>query len=115
MAAILSLGDEQVELRGERLIIGRDASCDISLEDNIASRRHAELIARGKDRWELKDLKSANGTRVNSQPAREGYILEDGDAITIEGTLLVYLDPDTAGTRTAQIKPFPPTTALTPV
>jgi serine/threonine protein kinase len=102
MAAVLSLGDEQVALRGEQLTIGRDAACDITLEDTIASRRHAELIARGKDLWEIRDLNSANGTRVNSQPVREGYILEDGDAITIGGSLLVYLDPDTAGTRTAQ-------------
>ena len=102
MPAILSLGDEQVALRGQTITIGRDAACDITLEDTIASRRHAQLIARGKDRWEIQDLKSANGTRVNSQPVREGYILEDGDAITIGGSLLVYLDPDTAGTRTAQ-------------
>jgi pSer/pThr/pTyr-binding forkhead associated (FHA) protein len=47
--------------------IGRDPGCDISLDSELLSRRHAEIrIARGY--LEVTDLGSVNGTLLNGRP-----------------------------------------------
>lgn len=51
-------------------VIGRDAGCDLVLEDERISRRHArlEFTAGG---WRLVDLESKNGSGVDGRPAGE--------------------------------------------
>jgi hypothetical protein len=44
--------------------IGREDDCDLVLGDGTVSRRHA-LLRRTPEGWELRDLGSTNGTRVN--------------------------------------------------
>ena len=55
------------------IIIGRDNSCDIVVAAPKVSRRHCllQVIARG---LAFRDLESANGTRINGVPAKEGFI-----------------------------------------
>lgn len=45
-------------------LIGRDPSCELTVEDLSVSRRHAELRALEGGRFELSDLASTNGTFV---------------------------------------------------
>jgi hypothetical protein len=46
------------------VVLGRDPSCQLVLPHVSVSRRHARLV--GSDgRWQLSDLNSKNGTRVN--------------------------------------------------
>ncbi|GAA1658202.1 FtsK/SpoIIIE domain-containing protein [Microbacterium flavum] len=49
------------------VVIGRDASCDIVLDDPLVSKRHARLEI-GQGRAELVDLNSANGILVDGAP-----------------------------------------------
>ena len=66
------------------LVLGRDPACDIEIDDDNASRRHARL--RPTDRgWMVEDLGSTNGTRVNGFRT-SAQLLGDGDQITIGGT-----------------------------
>jgi pSer/pThr/pTyr-binding forkhead associated (FHA) protein len=51
-------------VEGEEYVIGRDAECDLALEDERISRRHARL-GTGAGGWLLTDLGSKNGTAVN--------------------------------------------------
>lgn len=70
--------------------LGREATNDIQLLDNEASRGHAEIrsdFQRG--RHELIDLESSNGTRVNDQRI-ERRELASGDRIEIGNTLLIF-------------------------
>jgi len=46
--------------------IGRDADCDVHLDDPLISRHHAE-IARRDDLWWVRDLGSRNGTLLDGQ------------------------------------------------
>ncbi len=69
--------------------IGRDAACDIRLQDSEASRTHAELRPARDGRWELVDLQSSNGTLVNGNPITQHW-LASGDRIEIGGTLLIF-------------------------
>ena len=66
----------------ERLVVGRDPTCDISLEDSTLSRRHAEFVAAG-DVVTVRDLRShngifVNGTRADEQSLRSGDVVQAG-------------------------------------
>ncbi len=68
----------------EGLTLGRDPGCDIEIDDDNASRRHARL--RPTDRgWLIEDLDSTNGTRVNGFRSA-AQLLSDGDQVMIGGT-----------------------------
>jgi hypothetical protein len=67
--------------------IGRSPACALTLDHDTVSRRHAEL-RRTDDGWEVRDLGSLNGTRVNgwrvmSAPVREGDELRLGDLVVV--------------------------------
>lgn len=55
-----------VELGSGRLTLGRSPRCELVLEDDTVSRRHATLRLH-EGRWYLVDLDSSNGTWVNGR------------------------------------------------
>ena len=72
-------------LEKQRTTIGRDASNDISLDDELASKEHAviEIISSEKEiEFLIQDLNSTNHTFVNDSPI-DLYKLKDGDLIRI--------------------------------
>ncbi|MDR1613083.1 MAG: FHA domain-containing protein [Planctomycetota bacterium] len=75
-------------IRGEPLIVGRDAACDVPLQDKGASRRHAELFRIGEMCF-IRDLDSRNGSFVNDARISE-EMLRDGDRIQIGGTIMTF-------------------------
>lgn len=66
----------------EDLLIGRDESCQVIIQDRQVSRYHARLSVT-KDGAALEDLASKNGTYVNGIRLDEPVILQDGDMIQI--------------------------------
>ena len=52
---------EQLLDEAKPCLVGRDPSCDIRLEDELVSGRHARLIL-SSDAWLVEDLNSTNGT-----------------------------------------------------
>jgi Protein of unknown function (DUF3662)/Inner membrane component of T3SS, cytoplasmic domain len=75
-------------LREDRVIVGRSRECDLVLSDANVSRRHAEL-RRADSGWEIVDLGSTNGLKVNGRRT-ERALLEHGDRITIGLTSLTF-------------------------
>ncbi|HAX85571.1 MAG TPA: PrsW family intramembrane metalloprotease [Cyanobacteria bacterium UBA11370] len=75
----------------QELFIGRDPSCEISLDPNqylVVSRRHAvirpfSLVANGLPSWEICDLNSINGTYINGWDLRGCHQLRPGDRIEL--------------------------------
>lgn len=67
---------------GASLVIGREASCDLSLNDRQVSRRHATVCRQG-NHYFLRDLGSRNGTFVNDSLVVSPWQLQDGDVIRI--------------------------------
>jgi pSer/pThr/pTyr-binding forkhead associated (FHA) protein len=63
------------------MVMGRDRSCDISLNSNYVS-RYQNLFMETDDGWVLIDLNSTNGCFVNGQRIRE-HRLRDGDLISL--------------------------------
>ena len=56
-------------LRRGRYLIGQDRKNEIVVDAPSVSARHAQLTVEGDDAFFLEDLGSANGTRINGQPA----------------------------------------------
>jgi hypothetical protein len=69
-------------LEHRTLSIGRDADCDIVLDDRQVSRHHA-LVGWRNDHYEIEDLNSKNGTHLNGRDVIGSQPLRDGDEIQI--------------------------------
>jgi pSer/pThr/pTyr-binding forkhead associated (FHA) protein len=79
----------QLELDGNRLVIGRSPDCDVEIESNEVSREHAEL-SRGRAGWVVADLESRNGTFVNSERIERCAVIA-GDVVRLGETVHVEL------------------------
>ena len=81
-------GGEHVPLGQQSISMGRQADCVIVLADPNASRKHAEIRA-ASEGFDLIDLGSTNGTRVNGEVVTTRR-LAHGDLITIGNTVLRF-------------------------
>ena len=88
----------KLSLEKQRTTIGRDASNDISLDDELASKNHAvlEIISTEEEiEFFIQDLNSTNHTFVNDEPI-DLHKLKDGDLIRIGMSDFRFIsqDPD---------------------
>ncbi len=91
---VLSLGQDVVQrfpLGQGRVLIGRGPHCDLCIRSRFVSRQHALLIRNNDGDW-LLDLKSTNGTSINSRTMSRRR-LRHGDVISIGNHRLQYLNP----------------------
>jgi S1-C subfamily serine protease len=106
--------DRTVRVGGERVVIGRDLTCDVVLEDEKVSRRHASLRLLSDGRVFVEDLGSTNGTLVNGWRIGGPVILGPGDRVRLGDTLL-WTSPTGAGSKATVVVPGPrPDLAPTP-
>lgn len=82
--------------------LGRSAETDIYIEDDSASRFHAQITFRAAENYlEVKDLKSTNGTFVNGKQVEGSLLLADKDQIRVGRHLLTVLSNlERSATRT---------------
>jgi len=83
-----------LELPEGQFIVGRHASCQLSLDDPLVSRRHALLTVTAACVF-IEDLQSRNGVLVNGRRIQSKVALEASDRLLIgaqELTLLVGRD-----------------------
>ena len=88
-----------LELNEGTFAVGRNASCQLSLDDPLVSRRHA-LFEVGPGGVTVEDLNSRNGVIVNSHRIDGKVAISVGDRILIgsqELTLLAARDPQNSG------------------
>ncbi len=76
--------------KGE-IVLGRDLSNDIVINDPEISRRHARLYAQGNT-YVLEDLGSTNGTFVGGQRLTGAYPLRIGEVITLGERVTVIFE-----------------------
>jgi len=79
-----------VALDAPEVVIGRDETCDVTLDDTITSRRHARLYRDAGGHYWIEDMRSKNGTLLNEQPVVSAR-LKDGDRLLI-GACVVRLE-----------------------
>ncbi len=75
------LNSKQWLLDGE-IIIGRDADCDLMIDDRQVSRRHARIYQTSEGVF-LEDLNSKNGSYINHKKIEGSVPINEGDVIQI--------------------------------
>lgn len=75
-------------LDADRVVVGREVSCDIRINDPSVSRHHAEVMRTDRG-WAIRDTGSTNGTSVNDAPVSQSRIY-NGDRIRLGNTQLVF-------------------------
>ena len=78
-------------LLGERIVLGRNADCQIVINLPAVSREHALIRLVNGDYW-IEDLGSRNGTLVNNREIRERTRLAGSDQIKICDSLYQFVD-----------------------
>ncbi|MFZ5469857.1 MAG: diguanylate cyclase domain-containing protein [Myxococcota bacterium] len=77
-----------------QVTLGRDFAAELPLTDSGISRRHAQVRAvegRGERRsYEVRDLDSTNGTRLNGKKVSKAKKLADGDKIFLGRTVVRF-------------------------
>jgi hypothetical protein len=81
----LDRSKERIEVEGA-LTIGRSTECDVRLDDNYLSSRHAR-VANDSGDLSIEDLGSTNGTYVNQELVKGRVHLERGDIVQVGGVL----------------------------
>lgn len=81
-------------LNKDVIVVGREITNDIVINDQQISRRHARFIRKAKGpfaSFALEDLSSSNGTFINEERITGTHMLDDGDVIEFgESVMLVY-------------------------
>ena len=93
------------ELTDERITIGRAPDNMVQIEDPSVSSRHAQLLLVG-ERYQLKDIGSTNGTRVNNELVTDIF-LRVGDRIRF-GKVDARFESDATG----ETQPLPETDGI---
>lgn len=77
-------------LEAPEIIIGRDASNGVAINDGEISRKHARLSLHGSA-YVIQDLGSTNGSFVNGQRITGSQVLNPGDTVSFgENIVLMY-------------------------
>ncbi len=87
------------ELNEEIIILGRARDCDIQIDDQSVSSKHARIVREedpflnNNHLFYIEDLKSTNGTRLNENNVSRQK-LSDGDWLGIGFTRFQFINND---------------------
>jgi diguanylate cyclase (GGDEF)-like protein len=76
-------------LARSEIVLGRGADCDIQVDRDSVSRRHARVFRTG-EAWSVEDLQSTNGSYVNDVPVTKS-VLRDADFVKIGAAIFKFL------------------------
>jgi pSer/pThr/pTyr-binding forkhead associated (FHA) protein len=65
---------------GAQILVGRDPSCDLHIDDQMISARHA-LLSYHHEQWWVEDINSRNGTYLNDILVDEPMVITTSDVL----------------------------------
>ncbi len=74
-------------LARSEVVLGRGADCDIQVDRDSVSRRHARVFRAG-EQWMVEDLGSTNGSFHNGNRLHGSRLLHPGDRVQVGYTVL---------------------------
>jgi len=96
---------KRIELSSRRCVLGRNADCDVVVDTESVSRRHARILMLGRHFY-VEDLNSSNGTVVNNAVIHGRVRLAEGDKIRLSRAEFCFheaLTPMSSKTATYQL------------
>jgi hypothetical protein len=81
---------QEIDLPQGDTLVGRSASCQVTLDDPLVSREHARIRIDGASAT-VEDLRSRNGVQVGGHPITHIAALTNGDRIRIGTQEFVFL------------------------
>lgn len=96
---------QRLALKRSIVTIGRSEDNDIWLDDDMASRNHAEL-AWDKELVYITDCDSLNGVLLNGKRIRRTALVETGDLLEIGGHRFLYTQTELSGPANEQDDPL---------
>ncbi len=97
--------NHDLELNEGEFVVGRNASCQLSLDDPLVSRRHAMFTVLA-EAVTVEDLGSRNGVSVNGERIAGRLMLRPGDRIQIGSQEMVLVAGAHEAVRTATRNPL---------
>jgi|HubBroStandDraft_4_1064222.scaffolds.fasta_scaffold115990_2 hypothetical protein len=94
-----------------QFVVGRSATCQLSLDDALISRRHAMIVVSGEN-VTVEDLASRNGVLVNGTRITEKTVIRPGDKITVGAQDLTLLSARAASAKDTMSLPAATTATL---
>lgn len=99
---VFSRGEERtVFLGSEPILVGRGEDADILLQDVKASRLHCVIEPCGGERWRVRDLDSANGTKLNGEKIGT-EILQPDDVVKVGDARILFAGEAVSVVRTPE-------------
>ncbi len=87
--AIVAVDDRRYVLDGPTATIGRSKECECVIGDPNISRKHAQLRRNNTGDWQVVDLGSTNGIKVNGRRV-DASRLSPGDEVTLGTTTFTF-------------------------
>jgi hypothetical protein len=105
---------DPIEITKDQVMVGRDPTCEVVLNDGSVSRKHARLERRGGG-WAVVDQASANGTFLDSQRIADS-VLKNGQELRFGAAAYKLEIPgEEPDDLSATIASGPPATTIQPV
>ncbi len=83
----------EYHVQRSKIVIGRDPASDIHINHQSVSSHHAEVRRNARGDYEIRDLNSSNGTKINGVPITEAFRLSSGDCITLGHVSMRFCAP----------------------
>jgi hypothetical protein len=74
---------------GRDYVLGRERGCDLAIDDDRVSRRHARLAWTAAG-WTIADLQSKNGTTVDGEPASGPHPVSGASWLSLGGLIVQF-------------------------
>lgn len=95
-----------IDLVKDEIILGREASCDVTISDAEVSRRHARMYL-GETGYILTDLGSTNGTFVNDVRLSGPHLLQSGEIIRLGPNVVLEYEATVFDPNATVVGPSP--------